>query len=222
MQRLVFAVSLIALGAASACSSASSDASNAPPTGAPSTSRPDGGATENDGGGGGGGGGGSSTPPPDAAPVITYARQTISFDDVAEGTTILAQYAKWATFSSDPGCACSTTGSAGLAASSPSYLWTYYSCANGDAAAMNVAFTKPVRALRFKLVGVNGSGKVATARLLNRDGTKTTKDAIGKGDYATPVVVDLADATDITRLEIVDVNDAYGLGLDDLEFDFPE
>ena len=219
MQRLVFAVSLIALGAASACSSASSDASNDPPTGAPSTSRPDGGATENDGGGGGGG---SSTSPPDAAPVITYARQTISFDDVAEGTTILAQYAKWATFSSDPGCACSTTGSAGLAASSPSYLWTYYSCANGDAAAMNVAFTKPVRALRFKLVGVNGSGKVATARLLHRDGTKTTKDAIGKGDYATPVVVDLADATDITRLEIVDVNDAYGLGLDDLEFDFPE
>jgi len=35
-------------------------------------------------------------------------------------------------------------------------------------------------------------------------------------------VVDLSDATDVTRLELVDVNDAYGLGLDDLEFDFPE
>ena len=87
---------------------------------------------------------------------------------------------------------------------------------------MNVAFTKPVRGLRFKLVGVNGSGKVATARIVHAAGTKTTKDAIGKGNYATPVVVDLSDATDVTRLDLVDVDDAYGLGLDDLEFEFPE
>jgi hypothetical protein len=153
-------------------------------------------------------------------PVTTYARKSFGFDEVPGGTEIGKQYAQWVTLSTDPGCALSTSSSAGVASSQPNYVWTYYSCANGPSASIFLDFAKPTKNVSFTLVGVNGSQKVATARIVKKDGSKVTMDIIGKGSYTVPVVVTVAEV-DVARIEIVDVNDAYGLGFDDLAFDFP-
>lgn len=177
-------------------------------------------------GSGEGGAGGDGAAPADAAKdspaPIEFARHTIGFDDVAAGTTITTQYAAFATFSTDAGCALTTSTSAGVAASKPNYVWTYYSCQSGASASYFADFTKPVRHVSFALVGVNSTQKCATARLVHSDKSVTTTDVVGKGNYAVPVVVDLASSTDVVRLEIVDVSDPYGLGLDDVAFDFPK
>jgi hypothetical protein len=154
---------------------------------------------------------------PDAP--TSYDRVTLAFDELASGTVLATQYAAHATFASDPGCEISTSSSAGVAASQPNYIWTYYSCATGASASYFVDFAKPVRHVQFSLVGVNSSTKCATVRLVHTNGSISSSDAVGHGDYAVPVVIDLTDSSDVKRLEIVDVNDAYGLGVDDLAFD---
>jgi hypothetical protein len=171
----------------------------------------------------------ADTTPPDAlAPdkAIPYKRITINFDDVPSGTTITTQYKQHATFSSAQGCSLVTSTSAGAAASKPNYVWTYYSCSGatkGSKAPYFIDFSKPVRHVAFTLVGVNSSSKVATLRLVHAQPGKgpTVSDVIGLGSYQKPVVVDLPQSADVVRVEIVDVSDAYGLGLDDVQFDFP-
>jgi len=172
----------------------------------------------------------TSNPTPDGhgsesadAPATThYDRITLAFDEVAGQTTITSQYASHATFSTDAGCEISTSSSAGVASSQPNYIWTYYSCDHGPSASYFIDFAKPVKHISFALVGVNSSSKCATVRLVHGNGNADTSDAIGKGDYSIPVAVDLPASSDVKRLEIVDVDDAYGLGVDDLAFDFPQ
>jgi hypothetical protein len=212
---LVLRSVLVVAGLASlvACSSgepaaSSSGGSSSSSSGGSSSSSSSGGASVDAGGDGA------------AGPVTTYTRKALNFDELASGAAIADQYAQWATFSTDPGCAISATSSAGVAASQPNYLWTYYSCANGPSAPFFIDFAKPVKNPSFTLVGVNASQKVATLRLVKKDGSKVTKDVVGKGSYSVPVPVDTTE-TDVVRIEIVDVNDAYGLGLDDVTFDFP-
>jgi hypothetical protein len=140
----------------------------------------------------------------------------IGFDDLVTGTDVSAQYPH-ATFSSDPGCACQASDAAGMAASAPNYIFTYYTCPNGASASVFVDFDVPVHELSFKGVGVNGAAKVATLRVTNDEGVQTV-DMVGQGDPTTPVQVDLTKFQHVTRLEIVDVNDDYGMGFDDFVF----
>jgi hypothetical protein len=165
--------------------------------------------------------GGSDAGGDDASQPTSYAPMSIGFDDLPTGTDVTNQYAVHATFSSDPGCACRASDDAGLAASPPNYVFTYYTCANGPTASVFVDFAKPVRKLSFKGIGVNDSTKVATLHIVTASGTQSV-DMIGKGDYAVPVLVDLSQYDGVTRLEIVDVSDAYGMGFDDFAFEFPQ
>jgi len=79
-----------------------------------------------------------------------------------------------------------------------------------------------VKHVSVSLVGVNSGSKVATLRLVHSDGSSGSLDIIGLGSYMQPVVVDRPGSVDVVRLEITDVQDAYGLGLDDLAFDVPK
>ncbi len=162
---------------------------------------------------------GSNDSGADAA--VTYDYHLFNFDELAEGTTVTNQYATWATFSSDAGCSVSATSSAGVAASQPNYLWTYYSCATGPSASYFIDFAKPVRGFKVKIVGVNDTDRVATINLVKSDQSKTSHDVTGQGNYTVPVAVDLSSETDVVRVEIVNVNDSFGLGIDDVELDFP-
>jgi len=151
---------------------------------------------------------------------VTFETVKIAFDDVDAGVRITDQYGKHATFSSDPGCGCDTSVSAGLAASAPNYLFTYYACPTGPTASIFVDFVRPVRNVRFTLVGVNSDAKVAEVRLARGAEAAETRDMIGLGNYTKPVTFQ-SEAEGVTRLEITRVNDAFGLGFDDLAFDFP-
>jgi len=219
------ALAALAIGAA-ACSDDSGSGGEGVASGSSTSSGSSGGPTSSGGASGSSSGGSSSGGSADAGASVpskplTYTKKTLSFDELPAGTTLTDQYAKWVTLTTDPGCALSTSTSAGVAASKPNYVWTYYSCQNGPSASYFVTFAKPVKNVAFTLVGVNGSAKVATARITKKDGTTTTTDVIGKGSSYTPVVVP-STAEDVTKLEIVDVKDAFGLGLDDLVFDFPD
>ncbi len=151
----------------------------------------------------------------------TYSPVVINFDDLPLGTDVTNQYGKYATFASDPGCACRVSDDAGAAASPPNYIFTYYTCANGDRASVFVDFARPVRNLRFNGVGVNSSGKVATLRLITASGTQTA-DLVGGSGSSLTAKVDVSFARDVERLEIGDVDDAFGMGFDDFSFDFPD
>lgn len=140
----------------------------------------------------------------------------VGFDDLRTGTDVTGQYPH-ATFSSDPGCACETSDAAGMAASAPNYVFTYYTCPTGATASVFVDFDVAVHDLSFKGVGVNNAVKVATIHVMTDDGVHTV-DMVGQGDPTTPVLVDLSRFQHVTRLEIVDVNDPYGMGFDDFVF----
>lgn len=150
----------------------------------------------------------------------TYTPVVINFDDLDSGDYVTDQYAQYAIFSSDSDCDFEVTSDASLAESNPYYIFSYYSCAEGSSAPLHVAFTKPVRNFSFKAVGVNFGNKVATVKVTHGGGT-IEQDMIGHGSYSTPVIVDLSAYEDVTRLDVVDVDDDYGLGFDDFAFDFP-
>jgi hypothetical protein len=141
----------------------------------------------------------------------------IGFDDLATGTDVTQQYPH-ATFSSDPGCSCQASDAAGIAASPPNYLFTYYTCPTGPTASVYVDFDVPVGKLSFKGVGVNDATKVATLHVVTVGGTYSV-DMVGQGDPSTPVLVDLSRFQHVVRLEIVDVDDPWGMGFDDFAFD---
>jgi hypothetical protein len=162
-----------------------------------------------------------SAPAVEPTRPIRYARKTLAFDELAVGTIVEDQYAQWVRWSTDAGCKLSASRDAGVAASQPNYIWTYYSCANGASASIAMTFAVPVQRVSFKLVGVNSNAIVATARVYRSGGTHTDQQVKGKGSYLAPVLVELAEA-DVSKVELVNITDAYGLGVDDLDFEFPE
>ena len=184
--------------------------------GAPGAAGDDAGATSGAEGSPEDGGGSTDA---DAAGAVGYVPVTLGFDDVALGTKITTQYAAHATFSSDPGCALETDQDT-VTSSNPNLVMTYYSCDTGENASVFVDFAKPVRELSFMAIGVNDTTKVATLHVVTRSGTSSV-DLVGRGDPDTPFRVDLTKYTDVTRLEVTDVTDSYGLGFDDFAFEEP-
>jgi len=81
-----------------------------------------------------------------------------------------------------------------------------------------VDFQNPVASLSFSAVAVDAIGPVASVNVF-QGGVLTTSVAIdGVGDPATPVRVDLTAFGDVTRIELVAINDAGGIAWDDFQF----
>lgn len=231
MNKYVFAAPLFGLVFLAACSSSSDGDQASSPTGAQNPTNPAGSdpnAAANAGGGGKGSSDeGSKDPkaePKDPEPTpITYKNVALHFDELTAGARVVDQYAQYLTFSSDEGCGLDASTSAGLAASPPNYLMSYYSCANGPSASIFIDFAKPVRNPRVTFVGVNSGTKVADVKIVR--GAALAPDArevVGLGSYSKPVLFDATGVAGVTRIEITNVNDAYGLGIDDLSFDVPQ
>jgi hypothetical protein len=161
---------------------------------------------------------GSPTPP------TTYTHVLINFDDLADGTSITTQYAAHATFASSSGCASQATANADFGQSLPNYVTTYFSCATGDTAPVMITFAQPVKNITLSGIGVNASAseRAATFKITHSDGTSETMDWMGAGDPETAEPLDLTKYSDVVELDFVDVVDAYGIGYDDLAFDFPD
>jgi len=222
MRRLSLSVRLVTICAASAlaCSSSSSSGTGSG-SGSGGSSSPAGGDGSSESGNGGDPGKGEGQTPAGPAPV-TYKHVTLGFDDVPTDTHVTNQYAQYAVFSSDPGCSCDAADDADMASSKPNYIFTYYTCDKGETASIFADFAKPVRGIKFKLVGVNNDAKVAAVRLVKSDGTSVKKDVTGPADDNMTLRVDVSSESDVKRLELIEVSDDYGLGLDDLELDFPD
>ena len=84
---------------------------------------------------------------------------------------------------------------------------------------MFVAFTRPVHGLSFHALGVTDTGTVAHIRVYKGSDLAGTENLIGQGDSYTPVPVDLSSYSNITRIEVDDITDEYGIVYDDFAFD---
>lgn len=155
-------------------------------------------------------------------PEPTYAKHVVGFDDIASGTAITNQYAKWFTASSSAGCALEAINNYDFGQSPPNYASTYFSCAAGETADIVFTFAKPVRKLTLDGVGINGTKGVARLELTHADGSVevASLDADGNSLSTTPIAI--PDTAPVTKLAIVAIDDPYGIGIDDLGFEFPE
>jgi hypothetical protein len=148
-----------------------------------------------------------------------YATVTINFDDLSNKTKVTTQYATHATFSSNTGVdvIAFDPSSWPFGQSPPNFICGGSQC-TGD---LFVDFAKPVRNLRFRAIGADKTGQVATLHVFQGSTAEPAQHLDGKGDDTVPVDVDLSSFTGVTRLEVVSITDPGGLGLDDLVFDFP-
>ncbi len=148
----------------------------------------------------------------DAGPVHAGTRVTINFDDLASGP-VTNQYAPAATFSTTQGTVDTLSYASYFNSSRPNII-----CSQGCAEPLYVDFGTPVSELSFRAVGVTDSGVIAKVRVLRNGALLGTVDIVGIGANTTPVAVSLAKFSDVTRIEVVDITDTQGIGLDDFAF----
>lgn len=164
-----------------------------------------------------GGADGASAPPP-----TEYGPHLVGFDDLASGTDITDQYKQWFTVGSTPGCALQTSNNYDFGQSKPNYALTYFSCAAGATADVTFTFARPVRKITFKGVGINGAKGVALMTLTHPDGSTSSASLDGAGAPLGTTPITVPDTAPVTKLSITKIQDDYGIGFDDLAFEFPE
>ncbi len=154
----------------------------------------------------------------DADIDIDYTQVTIDFSEVS-GTALGNQYAQWGSFTSDPPNEVVVLGPTFANSVSD---WVCPSLGNDCSNDLFVDFTAPVTNVGFIVTLAHGDARVVTARLLNGDTVIVEQDIQGTGSYVDVIEVELSNSQPATRLELVDIDDYYGIGYDDLHFGFPE
>jgi hypothetical protein len=153
----------------------------------------------------------------DPLPVQVRAPIVIDFDALAADVVVDAQYST-ATFSAPAGFANWTVALNG-GSSQPNVLMTGPDSGGSDGLEeTDVDFPAPVASLTFSAVGVDGTGPVAAVNVFQGGVLTTTVEVDGVGDPTTPVRVDLTAFGDVTRIELVAINDAGGIAWDDFQF----
>jgi hypothetical protein len=158
---------------------------------------------------------GASVPSSPSNAVIPLRRVqiVIGFDNLAANATVTHQYPQLR-FSSDSGHSNTTLSMASAFGGSPPNLICTQSCVYDT----YIDFTRPARDVQFKALGVNDTGKVFAVRV-HRAGQPITRiEFTGQGQTHVPLPVDLSALGDITRLELVEITDGYGVGWDDFSF----
>lgn len=84
-----------------------------------------------------------------------------------------------------------------------------------------VDFTVPVQGLSFKVLADNDRGPIAKLRFFHGGGLSGMLDVIGNANITTPIAIDLSAYADVTRVELYEITDAFGLGVDDFAFSVP-
>jgi hypothetical protein len=142
---------------------------------------------------------------------------TIDFDELPDSTTITNQYAQYATFASQDRGSVVAFDPLDLGQSMPNFICSdTKQCDTGYV----VAFAKGVSALRFDAIGVNSTGAVATIQI-HQGSTSTSIPLVGQGQTMVPVHVDLSGYSNVTEVDVVNIMDLGGIGLDTFVFDLP-
>jgi hypothetical protein len=84
-----------------------------------------------------------------------------------------------------------------------------------------VDFTVPVQGLSFKVLADNEADPIAKLRFFHGGALSDTLDVIGNADIANPIPIDLSAYAGVTRVELYEINDAFGLAVDDFAFSVP-
>jgi hypothetical protein len=154
---------------------------------------------------------------PDAPVQTTYAPVQIDFEDLPAGTILTDQYGAHASFSTD--------------SSSQVTVWNFYDFGTGQyiqtgltygfsGFPLYVDFAKPIRNLKFIMLGANSNSECAQLRIIH-GGVTDTAPLVGYGSPTTPLSVDVSSYDQVTRIEIVNITDLDSLGFDAFHFDFP-
>ena len=154
-----------------------------------------------------------------AASLATPAQaEVIDFDDLSNGAIVTNQYAGLGvTFSSEAGAQVIVTAQS-LGSSLPNFICSGVGGQINCVDDVYVDFASAVSGLTFLAVGDNNVGDIGDVRVFNGAILLGMVDIIGDAVVTTPQLVDLTAFAAITRIEIVGVTDAAGLGYDDFTF----
>ncbi|MFG0327983.1 MAG: hypothetical protein ACF8SC_12040 [Phycisphaerales bacterium JB037] len=83
-----------------------------------------------------------------------------------------------------------------------------------------IDFPVAANAVSLDVLADNDSGVIANLVVTHAGGTDSI-DVIGNGDFTDKVPMDLSLYTDVTRIELVNITDEFGLSIDNLVFDVP-
>ncbi|MEO8039097.1 MAG: PEP-CTERM sorting domain-containing protein [Betaproteobacteria bacterium] len=84
-----------------------------------------------------------------------------------------------------------------------------------------VDFTHPVQDLHFKVSSGNDVGNIGSVNVFVDGSLASTLGIIGTGEFTVPIPIDLTSFTNVTRVEIVNITDEFGLSYDDFVFTAP-
>ncbi|HEX8703103.1 MAG TPA: fibronectin type III domain-containing protein, partial [Myxococcaceae bacterium] len=151
--------------------------------------------------------------PSNAVTPVQRVQVTINFDNLADGVGVTNQYPE-VTLSSATGQANVTRNQASLFKTSvPNIL-----CAQDFMSDTYIDFTRSARDVKINAVGVNETGKAFAVRV-HRPGQPITRiEYTGQGQGFVPFPVDLSALGEITRVELVEITDSFGVCWDDLSF----
>lgn len=140
--------------------------------------------------------------------------------EVPESAPLPSGYSPFATFSTDPGAGLHYfSGGHAVGSSAPNNITA---AVNPDAFPYDenlyVDFVAPVNNLSFTVSSDNDSGKIATVRAFYAGSLSVELDVLGNGDPTDAIDVDLSGYQDVTRIEVIDITDTYGLSYDDFKF----
>ena len=132
--------------------------------------------------------------------------------------TVDNQYDQYAVFSSETGNVVRTLDYASTYTTSlPNFTCTYGSTSQCEGDYI-VDFTEPAFGLSLYAVGAGDTGQVAQVRVFQNGIETAVVPVTGAGSDYTPILINLSAYPEITRIEVINVTDAYGLGWDDFSF----
>ncbi len=158
----------------------------------------------------------ASTP---TTPSAIAGQVIINFDEFSSRTTITNQYPP-AVFSTQSPWYVEAHNFAYYGSTFPNYLDRGpYEFPHGYAP-LYIDFTSPVNNLRFWIVGADNNTVIGQISIHQNRTYSTTLNMVGRGNAFTPVLIDPGSAgyNNITRIEIVNINDPNGIGFDDFSF----
>ncbi len=153
----------------------------------------------------------------DPVDVVVRDPITIDFDALATPVVVTTQFAE-ATFSAPAGSD-NVTVALAAGSSQPNVIETEPVGGPPDGTRDTyVDFPCPVGSLSFSAVAVDNVGPVANVNVYESGVLTATLAVEGAGTPTVPVRVDLTSYNNVTRVEMVGITDASGLGWDDFVF----
>jgi hypothetical protein len=83
-----------------------------------------------------------------------------------------------------------------------------------------VDFNDAVQNLSLDILSDNDAGAIASLRVFHAGG-ETLLDVVGNANFNDAIPTDLSAYADVTRIELIDITDEFGLSIDNLVFDVP-